>query len=264
MSVQDEVADTGLMMMGHRFYAPDHGRFLNRDPIGFAGGLNLFEYAGGRPVSYIDPNGLDETSTALNEGVSQPPSDLEQANQFYAQLDGWYGEGQPEASFLQAFFVGYGDSFSFGATRYVRQWMGTDHFIDEDSSAYNKGHFAALIASIGRLAYAGLARAVPSVARICRTGSLEGTARFAHGARNWLKRIFRFPLPANFGGRLYTWEQMVAKTMARLKLTSLENPADAARLYKYIAESAGRTGRLENLYGPVGIAGNAASRASQP
>ena len=37
MSVQDEVADTGLMMMGHRFYAPDLGRFLNRDPIGFAG-----------------------------------------------------------------------------------------------------------------------------------------------------------------------------------------------------------------------------------
>lgn len=48
MSVQDEVAETGLMMMGHRFYAPDLGRFLNRDPIGFAGGatyLNMLEAA---------------------------------------------------------------------------------------------------------------------------------------------------------------------------------------------------------------------------
>ena len=58
MSVQDEVADTGLMMMGHRFYAPDLGRFLNRDPIGFAGGLNLFEYAGSSPINHIDPAGL--------------------------------------------------------------------------------------------------------------------------------------------------------------------------------------------------------------
>ncbi len=63
MSVQDEVADTGLMMMGHRFYDPSGsaggtGRFLNRDPIGFRGGLNLFEYAGSRPVSAIDPRGL--------------------------------------------------------------------------------------------------------------------------------------------------------------------------------------------------------------
>ena len=57
MSVQDEVADTGLMMMGHRFYAPDLGRFLNRDPIGFAGGMNLFEYANGRPHQAVDPDG---------------------------------------------------------------------------------------------------------------------------------------------------------------------------------------------------------------
>ena len=58
MSVQDEVADTGLMMMGHRFYAPDLGRFLNRDPIGFRGGANLFEYAGSAPVRNTDPAGL--------------------------------------------------------------------------------------------------------------------------------------------------------------------------------------------------------------
>lgn len=58
--MQDEVADTGLMMMGHRFYAPDLGRFLNRDPIGFRGGPNLFEYAGGRPTHSTDATGLQE------------------------------------------------------------------------------------------------------------------------------------------------------------------------------------------------------------
>ena len=84
MSVQDEVADTGLMMMGHRFYAPDLGRFLNRDPIGFAGGMNLFEYAGGRPTQAIDPRGLEQHSVGFyNDGGTDAdrlpgmtPSDL--------------------------------------------------------------------------------------------------------------------------------------------------------------------------------------------
>ena len=71
MSVQDEVAETGLMMMGHRFYEPfPMGRFLSRDPIGFAGGLNLFAYAGGRPISGIDPYGLDE------EGPANHPNEV--------------------------------------------------------------------------------------------------------------------------------------------------------------------------------------------
>ena len=58
MSVQDEVSDTGLMMMGHRFYEPDQGRFLSRDPIGLSGGFNMFEYAGGSPIATSDHLGL--------------------------------------------------------------------------------------------------------------------------------------------------------------------------------------------------------------
>ena len=60
LSVQDEVADTGLMLMGHRFYDPGLlGRFLNRDPIGYAGGMNLYGYAGANSVQYVDSNGLE-------------------------------------------------------------------------------------------------------------------------------------------------------------------------------------------------------------
>ena len=58
MSVQDEVSETGLMMMGHRFYAPTLGRFLSRDPIGHAGGLNLYEYANNSPTTFTDAAGL--------------------------------------------------------------------------------------------------------------------------------------------------------------------------------------------------------------
>jgi RHS repeat-associated protein len=58
LSVNDDTSDGGLYLMGHRFYDPSLGRFLNRDPIGFAGGLNLFSYGGNNPVTHTDPTGL--------------------------------------------------------------------------------------------------------------------------------------------------------------------------------------------------------------
>ena len=40
-----------------RFYDPDVGRFINQDPIGLRGGLNLYQYAA-NPMIWIDPWGL--------------------------------------------------------------------------------------------------------------------------------------------------------------------------------------------------------------
>ena len=48
----------GLLYMRARYYNPYLCRFLNPDPIGFAGGLNFYAYADGNPVSLIDPFGL--------------------------------------------------------------------------------------------------------------------------------------------------------------------------------------------------------------
>ena len=49
---------TGTLYRRARYYDPATGRFTQEDPIGLAGGLNLYGYADGDPVSYSDPFGL--------------------------------------------------------------------------------------------------------------------------------------------------------------------------------------------------------------
>ncbi len=49
--------ETGLILCGHRYYDPVAGRWLTRDPIGVAGGMNLYAYCGGDAVGGVDPEG---------------------------------------------------------------------------------------------------------------------------------------------------------------------------------------------------------------
>lgn len=48
---------TGLIWMGERYYDPQKGRFLSPDSVGYPGCLDLYAYAGGDPINYMDPNG---------------------------------------------------------------------------------------------------------------------------------------------------------------------------------------------------------------
>jgi RHS repeat-associated protein len=50
--------ETNLHYNRHRYYDPSSGRFISKDPIGLAGGLNAYAYGGRNPVSLIDPLGL--------------------------------------------------------------------------------------------------------------------------------------------------------------------------------------------------------------
>jgi len=50
--------ESGLVYYGHRYYSPSLGRFINRDPIGEQGGINLYAFVGNDPVNSIDVLGL--------------------------------------------------------------------------------------------------------------------------------------------------------------------------------------------------------------
>ncbi len=54
--------------LGARYYDPEIGRFLQRDPIGIAGGLNTYVYAFNNPIAYVDPSGCGVGSWVLNLG----------------------------------------------------------------------------------------------------------------------------------------------------------------------------------------------------
>ena len=49
--------ETGLYYMRARYYDPQLGKFLSEDPIGVAGGLNLYGYVGNDPANRTDPFG---------------------------------------------------------------------------------------------------------------------------------------------------------------------------------------------------------------
>src|SRR5690606_20073120 len=63
----------GYVYLRNRGYDPGTGRFLSQDPVGLAGGVNLYAYAGNDPVTFSDPFGLDpcESSSAWTECLAQ-------------------------------------------------------------------------------------------------------------------------------------------------------------------------------------------------
>ncbi|WP_375552746.1 RHS repeat-associated core domain-containing protein [Rhodophyticola porphyridii] len=64
-------ARTGLIHYRARAYDPLTGRFLQRDPIGFASGdLNLYAYVENDPYNWTDPSGLTAVDGAATIGRS--------------------------------------------------------------------------------------------------------------------------------------------------------------------------------------------------
>jgi RHS repeat-associated protein len=60
---------SGLQLLSLRFFDPSRGRFITRDPIGTAGGVNLHGYGLNNPVISLDPSG---TSVRIGRDYYNP------------------------------------------------------------------------------------------------------------------------------------------------------------------------------------------------
>ena len=60
----------GLYYARQRWYDASLGRWLNTDPIGFAGGWNLYSYVENSPIDLVDPSGM--YANVYLDGISKP------------------------------------------------------------------------------------------------------------------------------------------------------------------------------------------------
>jgi RHS repeat-associated protein len=74
------ISSLGLYYYRARFYNPRLGRFMQPDPIGYGGGMNMYAYAEGNPINRTDPTGLayEEAIEVIGkrqkiDGGSRPP-----------------------------------------------------------------------------------------------------------------------------------------------------------------------------------------------
>jgi RHS repeat-associated protein len=91
-------AASELSYYAYRFYEPGTQRWLNRDPIGEAGGLNVYVYAYNSSPNYFDPDGL---STYYDPNFGDPS--------FLFSADIWEIEKAFFEGFLENFQEDYGE-----------------------------------------------------------------------------------------------------------------------------------------------------------
>jgi RHS repeat-associated protein len=154
--------DTGLVRFGARDYDPEIGRWTAKDPLGFEGGdSNLYAYANNSPIQFIDPSGLSFLGS------------------------------------LSDFSAGFGDTLTFGATRWIRQKLGVDDVVNPCSGWYTAGEITGEV--VGAIATSGIGSEAKGAAKAASSGFCfaAGTeVRTPEGARR-----SKTSNPATWSGR---------------------------------------------------------------
>ena len=85
-STKELHAASGLYDYGLRFYSPSMGRWINRDPLGEEGGVNLYGFVGNNPVNSVDIYGLDALYL-VGRNKNEPSFFLDHALHYAAEYE---------------------------------------------------------------------------------------------------------------------------------------------------------------------------------
>lgn len=113
-----ETDPNGLLFMRARYYNPLICRFLNADQSGFSGGLNMYQFASGNPISGIDPFGLGPdygNPVSGRNGPAGPSNPYAAGLPYYPNGPFYTPSGLPPPTLVESLatgvFVGAGVAF---------------------------------------------------------------------------------------------------------------------------------------------------------
>lgn len=137
-------AETGLYYYKMRQFLPKLGRFLQADPIGMAGGMNLYAYVGNSPLRASDSMGL--AADGGGGGNSGGYGGFGGGGGFGSPFGSEYGRRDAQARILES-SLDRDKTFDYGGTGPVKYW-GVDRGSLKQEVAYSSPDaWAAFMAS---------------------------------------------------------------------------------------------------------------------
>jgi len=103
--------ETGLILCTHRYYDPSSQRWATRDPIDYAGGINLYGYVTNNPTNAVDPDGLQGNGIF---DLYQPPIPGDTDRNGHLSADEIYGGSGYGAGYSSAQMGGGGTGWGGG------------------------------------------------------------------------------------------------------------------------------------------------------
>jgi len=129
-----------LLMPGFAsaYYNPTVGRWITRDPIGYADGTSQYAYCSSRPALEVDPTGRNGVNWAEVVGHKPPPVDEIEAN-YRKAIQAVRDKGNPEYSVmadnLEYFMSGAGGVKNLPAA-WLRSWPSVKEAEDKNEKRF--------------------------------------------------------------------------------------------------------------------------------
>jgi len=118
---------SGLIYYRARYYDPNQTRFTQRDPLGYADGINPYSYVHNNPVNFNDPSGLLARSVVTFVDT-QATSYVNARNELYGTIGGYlYSTYQS---------INFPDYLSVSIPTPI-PWVGANVTIDQYGSVYS-------------------------------------------------------------------------------------------------------------------------------
>ena len=131
--VQNGQGTTGMLYRRNRYFDTNTGRFTQEDPIGIAGGVNAYGFAGGDPVNFSDPFGLKVCYSGLGLDVQTLKQGTEDATNTRIALD--------KENCVSSFYARQGKGFEEIQSRFGRL-VGDDDTYSVRYGAKGEGYYS--------------------------------------------------------------------------------------------------------------------------